>query len=257
MDFRPPVDRRTMQIRRTMQFTTIVDPPPRDWWEAATIGEFDLTRFERAPRWRASGGQLDRSRHGSAVARFARPGGGNPRPVRRPGPPPPGVGYFSLGEAFKQLMNQGVGSVERIFRLPIAPVPRSATNWASARPPKPSAFEKTGSERQSAVSVSGQPSAVRSRSQKSAVRRCESIEWGNKGCFTPTTFHHGALPSPRCPTRTTKERHIGSRAPCNPIRVDCCIVHIPWAACARLRAAFAYPPVRRLTLLAYSLNELV
>ncbi|MGI6414760.1 MAG: GNAT family N-acetyltransferase [Thermoguttaceae bacterium] len=113
MDFRPLVDRRTMQIRRTMQFTTIVDPPPRDWWEAATIGEFDLTRFELAP------------------PKAARPAAS--LTVRDMGPPSPdlpgpaagildlfvdpalrrqGLATFLLGEAFKQLMNQGVGSVE-------------------------------------------------------------------------------------------------------------------------------------------------
>ncbi|MHB8898774.1 MAG: GNAT family N-acetyltransferase [Thermoguttaceae bacterium] len=111
--FRPPVDRRLMQIRRTMRMTTLVDPPPRDWWEAMEIGEFDLTRFELAER-------------------------NNPRPVasllvRDMGPPSPdlpgpaagvldlvvdseyrrqGLATFLIAEAIKQLVQHGVSSVE-------------------------------------------------------------------------------------------------------------------------------------------------
>ena len=111
--FRPPIDRQMMRIRRSMQLTTLADPPSRDWWEAMEIGEFDLTRFELSERR-------------------------SPRPtasltVRDMGPPSPdlpgpaagildlfvdeahrrqGVATYLLGEAFKQLVQQGIGSVE-------------------------------------------------------------------------------------------------------------------------------------------------
>ncbi len=111
--FRAPVDRQLMQVRRTLRLTTLVDPPARDWWEAVEIGDFDLTRFELTER-------------------------SDPRPVasltvRDMGPPSPelpgpaagivdlcvdeshrrqGVATFLLAEAFKQLVQQGIGSVE-------------------------------------------------------------------------------------------------------------------------------------------------
>ena len=111
--FRPPVDRQLMQIRRSMQMNTLVDPPCRDWWEAMAIGEFDLTRFE-----------LTQKRSDDPVASLT---------VRDMGPPSPdlpgpaagiidlfvadehrrkGVATYLLGEAFKQLVQQGIGSVE-------------------------------------------------------------------------------------------------------------------------------------------------
>ncbi len=44
------IDRRQLQFRRRMLVQVIVDPPPRDWWEACTLGDFNLTRFELVPR---------------------------------------------------------------------------------------------------------------------------------------------------------------------------------------------------------------
>ena len=111
--FRPPIDRQMMRIRRSMQLKTLIDPPSRDWWEAMEVGEFDLTRFELVER---------RSPH--PVASLT---------VRDMGPPSPelpgpaagivdlfvqdtyrrqGLATYLLGEAFKQLMQQGIGSVE-------------------------------------------------------------------------------------------------------------------------------------------------
>lgn len=48
--FHPPVNRRQMQVRRRMTVHVTVDPPSRSWWEACTVGQFDLTRFELSPR---------------------------------------------------------------------------------------------------------------------------------------------------------------------------------------------------------------
>ena len=48
--FKPPVSRQLMQIRRRMTVQTTVDQPTRTWWEACTLGNFDLTRYELIPR---------------------------------------------------------------------------------------------------------------------------------------------------------------------------------------------------------------
>jgi GNAT superfamily N-acetyltransferase len=111
--FRPPVDRRLMQVRRTMRLNTLVDPPSRDWWEAMEIGEFDLTRFELTERGSPE-----------PVASLTVRDMGSPSPDL-PGPAAgilnlfvdeahrrQGVATFLLGEAFKQLVQQGIGSVE-------------------------------------------------------------------------------------------------------------------------------------------------
>jgi len=48
--FRAPVTRGQMQIRRQMVVHVASDSPSRNWWEACTMGNFDLTRFELCPR---------------------------------------------------------------------------------------------------------------------------------------------------------------------------------------------------------------
>ncbi|MGA2616335.1 MAG: GNAT family N-acetyltransferase [Thermoguttaceae bacterium] len=48
--FEALVDRRQMQVRRQMLVEVLLDPPPRSWWEASTMGMFDLTRFALVPR---------------------------------------------------------------------------------------------------------------------------------------------------------------------------------------------------------------
>jgi GNAT superfamily N-acetyltransferase len=105
--------RRQMQIRRQMIVEVTVDPPTRTWWEACTLGEFDLTRFELIPR----GG-------GAAVAwatfRSMEPTGasgtrgaaglielGVDESLRRRG-----LAIFLLSEAFRQFAGQGILLVE-------------------------------------------------------------------------------------------------------------------------------------------------
>ena len=110
---RPPIDRRQMQVRRRMMVEAKVDPPTRTWWEACTVGDFDLTRFELVSR----GG-------GSAVATAifrsmdplsgVSPGRGaglldlSVAPANRR----QGLATFLLTEAFRQLASQGVTSIE-------------------------------------------------------------------------------------------------------------------------------------------------
>lgn len=48
--FEALVDRRQMQVRRQMMVEVAVDPAPRTWWEANTLGVFDPIRFELVPR---------------------------------------------------------------------------------------------------------------------------------------------------------------------------------------------------------------
>ncbi len=48
--FEAVVDRRQMQVRRQMLVEVLLDPPPRTWWEACTLGQFDLVRFALVPR---------------------------------------------------------------------------------------------------------------------------------------------------------------------------------------------------------------
>ena len=201
MDFRPLIDRRTMQIRRTMHFNTIVDPPPRDWWEAATIGEFDLTRFELAPPEAERPAASLTVRDMGPPALIARPGSGNSRPVCRPGSSPPGLATFLLGEAFKQLMNQGVGSVGGIFRLPIAPA-ALYDKLGLRQAAEAVRFRKTGSEQKSASSE-----------QKSAVRRCEPSS-GATGLFFADDVSPRSPPSAarHAPRRTA----TSVRAPVQP-----------------------------------------
>jgi len=112
-DFRPIVDRQMIQLRRATELKTIIDPASRNRWEAMTIGEFDLTRFELATR-----------RPAATVASLT---------VRDMGPPAPhlpgpaagvldlfvdeahrrqGMATFLLSESLKQLMQQGIGSVQ-------------------------------------------------------------------------------------------------------------------------------------------------
>lgn len=45
-----PVDRRFMQVRRQTNVQTVPDAPTKSWWEACTLGNFDLTRFDLVPR---------------------------------------------------------------------------------------------------------------------------------------------------------------------------------------------------------------
>lgn len=45
-NFRPTVDRKQLQVRRTTRVEIATDPSSRSWWEACTTGCFDRTSFE-------------------------------------------------------------------------------------------------------------------------------------------------------------------------------------------------------------------
>lgn len=111
--FQAVLDRRQMQIRRQMIVEVTADPPPRTWWEACTLGDFDLTRFELVPR----GGGLPAAwatfRSMEPTGRVGRVRGvglielGVAESLRRRG-----LATFLLSEAFRQYVRQGVVLVE-------------------------------------------------------------------------------------------------------------------------------------------------
>jgi GNAT superfamily N-acetyltransferase len=111
--FEAVVDRHQMQVRRQMVVEVLVDPPLRSWWEACTLGPFDLVRFALVPR---TGGSA------VATATFRRmelmPASLQPpslglievwveESARRRG-----LAIFLLSEAFRQFIREGTREVE-------------------------------------------------------------------------------------------------------------------------------------------------
>ena len=111
--FRPPIDRRQMQLRRQMIVETSADPPVGSWWEACTAGDFELTRFELRPR---GGGSVVacatvRSMDFAAVPCAGRGVGVMDLrvvPSRRR----QGLATFLLADALRELAQQGAAVVE-------------------------------------------------------------------------------------------------------------------------------------------------
>jgi ribosomal protein S18 acetylase RimI-like enzyme len=111
--FESQVDRRQMQVRRQMIVEVMVDAPTRTWWEACTVGPFELTRFELVPR---GGG----SPVATATFRSLEPSGTasvgravsvidvsvDPSYRRR------GLAVFLLSEVFRQFLRQGIVYVD-------------------------------------------------------------------------------------------------------------------------------------------------
>ena len=112
-DFQAKIDRQQMQIRRSMIVEVTVDPPSRTWWQAYTLGDFDLTRFELVPR---SGGPpvaraTFRNMEPTGALVTGRTAGlmhlRVEESLRRRG-----LAVFLLSEAFRQFIRQGVMLVE-------------------------------------------------------------------------------------------------------------------------------------------------
>jgi ribosomal protein S18 acetylase RimI-like enzyme len=111
--FESVIDRAQMQIRRQMVVESQIDAPTRSWWEACTLGEFELTRFEMVPR---GGGPvvasaLFRGMDISGSKSTGRTAGlmhfeVDPAHRRR------GYAVFLLSEAFRQFQRQGIMTVE-------------------------------------------------------------------------------------------------------------------------------------------------
>jgi GNAT superfamily N-acetyltransferase len=111
--FEAVIDRSQMQIRRQMVVEAQIDAPTRSWWEACTLGEFELTRFEMVPR---GGGPavataLFRSMDPSGAGTIGRTTGlvhFEVEPMNRRH----GYAIFLLSEAFRQFQRQGIMTVE-------------------------------------------------------------------------------------------------------------------------------------------------
>lgn len=111
--FQTPVDRGQMQIRRQMIVEVTVDVPARNWWEACTLGEFELTRFDLIPRGGSgpAATALFRSMEPSGMSAMGRAAGLIELDVdessrRR------GLATFLLSEAIRQFVRQGIGVAE-------------------------------------------------------------------------------------------------------------------------------------------------
>jgi ribosomal protein S18 acetylase RimI-like enzyme len=113
--FQTPVDRAVMQCRRQMTVQASVDSPVRTWWEACTIGDFDLMRFELMAR---GGGKV----LAQATFRNMEPTGANANAfVRQAGLIELEVdaahrrqclATFLLGDAFDYFVRQGITQVQ-------------------------------------------------------------------------------------------------------------------------------------------------
>ena len=111
--FEAPIDRQQMQIRRQMLVEVSADLPPRTWWEACVLGEFDVTRFDLTPR---GGGPAVASAAFRSMELAANLGSGKTvglielyvdEAYRRRG-----LAVFLLSEAFRQFARQGIATVE-------------------------------------------------------------------------------------------------------------------------------------------------
>ncbi|MFZ5833496.1 MAG: GNAT family N-acetyltransferase [Planctomycetota bacterium] len=112
--FEAPIDRRQMEIRRRMIVEATVDPPPRDWWDACTLGVFDVTRFDLVSR--GGGPPLAWALFRPMETSHAIAGGGSAmglvelfvqEPYRRRG-----LAVFLLSEAVRQFAKLGVRRIE-------------------------------------------------------------------------------------------------------------------------------------------------
>ena len=111
--FESTIDRRQMQVRRQMMVEVTGDAPTRTWWEACTIGGFDLTQFDLVPRLGGSSiaTATFRSMEPSGTAAVGRATGlvglsVDPAYRRR------GLAIFLLCEAFRQFLHQGIVHVD-------------------------------------------------------------------------------------------------------------------------------------------------
>ncbi len=110
--FQAVIDRQQMQIRRRMVVEVIVDPPSRTWWEACTLGDFDLTRLDLVPRGGPSVAHaIFRTMDPAGATGFGRAAGliefYVQESFRRRG-----LAVFLLSEAFRQFIRQGIVLVE-------------------------------------------------------------------------------------------------------------------------------------------------
>jgi GNAT superfamily N-acetyltransferase len=112
-DFQVPMDRAQLALRRQMTIQMTADPPSRNWWDACTTADFDLTRFEVMPR---GGGQVlaratFRGMEPAGASTFVRAAGLIDLEVDA-GRRRQGLATYLLGEAFQSCSRQGIMLVE-------------------------------------------------------------------------------------------------------------------------------------------------
>jgi GNAT superfamily N-acetyltransferase len=110
--FRMPVDRQHIQYRRRMLVQVIVDPPARDWWEACTIADFDLTRYELVPRGGGPAVATALFRSMESIRAIPGPAVGLIHVQVAPECRRQGLAGYLLGETFRMLTGQGIVLVE-------------------------------------------------------------------------------------------------------------------------------------------------
>jgi ribosomal protein S18 acetylase RimI-like enzyme len=112
-DFRPPVDRRHIVLRRRATVQRVDDPPARSWWDACVFGPFDRMRFELVPKeggpplasatfWDMQG--MSNMKGARAMGLTYVEARGDQRRQ--------GIVSLLLAESFKQLSEQGLATVE-------------------------------------------------------------------------------------------------------------------------------------------------
>lgn len=112
--FRPPVDRRLMQLRRNTTLRVIDDPPAKSWWNASTYGSFAQLRLEldlKSPAVRAVA-SVDLW----MMETYAASWGLHPAGLRNLQVAPEyqrqGIALFLVSEAMQQLRNRRISLVE-------------------------------------------------------------------------------------------------------------------------------------------------
>jgi ribosomal protein S18 acetylase RimI-like enzyme len=112
-DFRAPVDRKQMQVRRRTQMAVVDEPPSKSWWEACTLGEFERVEFQLLDRElgkeiaSATLRAIDHTPANSGVRTS-----GLVDVQVDPGQQHEGLATFLVSEALKELSQQGVGLIE-------------------------------------------------------------------------------------------------------------------------------------------------
>ena len=112
--FRPPVDRRVMQLRRTAAVRAAMDPPATSWWDACTMGIFAQARFDvdlkqpattsvaRVSFWMMETMSAAWGCHAAGLVELST----NPEFRRQ------GLAMYVIGEAILELRNHNIALVE-------------------------------------------------------------------------------------------------------------------------------------------------
>ncbi len=111
--FRPPVDRRQVQIRRQYRVESQTDPPPATWWEACTLGQLDRVSYRLFSRHADEAcGEVMAWNRARAPGDFGAPAVGLMELQIQPQFRGQGLGTFLAGEALRTVQESGGTLVE-------------------------------------------------------------------------------------------------------------------------------------------------